>query len=139
MTLMTRRENGPLAGVFDWIDALSPMGADVRREAVPVEEFLSDGTYVLRADLPGIDPARDVEVTVDRDVLSIHGERRHEEHDMHRTELRYGSFTRRFRLPPECHAEDIAAAYADGVLEVRVPLTEQDAPPVQVPVERKAE
>jgi HSP20 family protein len=63
-----------------------------------VEEFAEDGTLVVRADLPGIDPDKDVEISLRDHALTIEAERREEEktekrHDIC-SELRYGSFSR---------------------------------------------
>lgn len=67
---------------------------------VRVEDFVEeDGTYVLRAEMPGVDPEKDVQVSVAGGVLSIAGERRQEEHDRGRHELHYGAFTRQVPLP----------------------------------------
>jgi HSP20 family protein len=96
------------------------------RELIKVEQFTEDGTFVLRAEIPGIDPDKDVEITVEGDLLHIRAERREEEEkterDFHRRELRYGSFARTVPLPEGVDDADITAAYTDGILEVRAPL-----------------
>jgi HSP20 family protein len=93
-----------------------------------VEEHLSDGEYVVRADLPGIDPDRDVEVTVDNGQLRISAHRRSEttsnEKGRFRSEVRYGSFSRVLPAPKGLTDADVKATYKDGVLEVRVPAPE---------------
>jgi len=96
------------------------------RELIKVEQFTEDGTFVLRAEMPGIDPDKDVEITVEGDLLHIRAERREEEEtterDFHRRELRYGSFARTVPLPEGVDDAGITAAYTDGILEVRAPL-----------------
>jgi len=91
-----------------------------------LEEYVEDGTCVIRAELPGIDPDKDVEVTVTDGVLHLraHREERTEEErpDSYRTEFRYGSFERSIRLPEGVTETDVKASYKDGVLEVRVPM-----------------
>lgn len=103
--------------------------ADLEASFVRVEEFVDGGKLVIRAELPGIDPDKDVELTVDDDILHIRAEREekteHKEKDGYRSEFRYGSFARRIPLPIGSTAEDIAATYNDGVLEVRIPVPEQ--------------
>lgn len=98
-----------------------------------VEEYREGDTVVIRADLPGIDPERDVELTVADDVLHLRAERRerteHKDKDSYRSEFRYGSFTRTLPLPAGCRDEDISAAYRDGVLEVRVPVAQHAEQP----------
>ncbi len=88
---------------------------DIREEA---------GQFVLHADLPGIDPA-DIEVQMDKGILSIKGERksesRSENEHFSRIERRYGSFHRRFALPDSADADGITASGRNGVLEIRIP------------------
>lgn len=94
-----------------------------------VEQYRSDGELVIKADIPGIDPERDVEITVNDDVLQITAERREEQSkedkDFYHREVRYGSFRRRLQLPEGATESDITATYKNGVLEVRVKIPEQ--------------
>jgi len=94
-----------------------------------VEQFTEDGNLVVRAELPDIDPDKDLELTVANGVLHIsaHREERTEtkEKELYRSEFRYGSFVRDLVLPEGTSDEDIAASYKDGILEVRVPLPEE--------------
>jgi HSP20 family protein len=80
---------------------------------------------VLRLDLPGIDPARDVRVTVDDGMLYIRGERhwaqRGEDEQSRWAESWSGTFERGFRMPPAADLSGISASYDSGVLEVIVP------------------
>ncbi|NNU26310.1 Hsp20/alpha crystallin family protein [Isoptericola sp. JC619] len=104
-----------------------------------VEEFREDGDLVVRAEIPGIDPDEDVEVTVDNGVLRISAhreERTRQEGDEFRSEFRYGSFERRIRLPQGADVADVAATYRDGVLEVRLPLPAERPETRSVPVQR---
>lgn len=68
-----------------------------------MDMFRRDGDLVVRAELPGIDPQRDVEVTVQDNVLTIRGERRHEErtdgNGSSRFESAYGRFERSVLCP----------------------------------------
>lgn len=93
-----------------------------------VEEYTDDGVHVLRAELPDIDPDKDVELSVANGVLHIQATREEKsekrEKDMYRSEFRYGSFARNIALPEGTSDEDITATYTDGILEVRVPLPE---------------
>jgi len=90
-----------------------------------VEEFHDDGTLVVRADLPGIDPEKDVELTVAGGMLRIEAERREEDKKQDkgylRQELRYGSLTRTLPLPEGVTESDIKATYQAGILEIRIP------------------
>jgi HSP20 family protein len=106
-------------------------------EMIRVDEFHDDGTLVVRAELPGIDPEKDVEVTVVNGMLHITAERREEEkteaEGYLRHELRCGSFTRALPLPDGVAETDIKADYKDGILEIRVP-TPEPAPAKKIPI-----
>lgn len=79
---------------------------------------------MLRAELPGIDPAKDVEITVDEGVLTLRAERSEETKEKYRTEFRYGTFARSVRLPSGAKGDEASADYKDGVLTITVPLPE---------------
>lgn len=108
-----------------------------------VEEFVDGNTHVIRADLPGIDPDKDVDVSVSDGMLHITAERREKSEekkkDFYRSEFKYGSFGRSVRLPAGATEDDVQASYHDGVLEVRVPLGDAPKPEARkVPVTRGA-
>ena len=93
--------------------------------SMKVEQFLDGSTLVVRAEVPGIDPDQDVDVSVSEGMLHIKAERQekseHKGKSGYRSEFRYGSFTRSVALPPGAKEEDVTATYKDGVLEVRAP------------------
>lgn len=97
-----------------------------------LEEFTDDGHLVVRAELPGLDPDKDIEVVVNQGQLTIHAERRTErrtetkrdEKGGYYSEWRYGSFERTVPLPVGTGREDASATYDKGVLEVRMPVAE---------------
>ena len=87
--------------------------------------------YLIKAELPEV--AKDaIEVSIDDGVITIKGERRHEQsaedETLHRTESYYGSFVRSFTLPPDVDESGINAVSKDGVLTVRLPKAEVVAP-----------
>jgi HSP20 family protein len=90
-----------------------------------MEVFEREGQYVIRADIPGIDP-KEVEVSVLNDALTIKGERKksHEvkEKESYYSEAAYGRFERRLALPKGIDPEKITARFENGVLEISVPL-----------------
>ncbi len=104
---------------------------------IRVEEFHDDGTLVVRADLPGIDPEKDVELTVADGTLHIEAERREEEKKEDkgylRQELRYGSLSRTLPLPEGVTESDIKATYKAGILEIRIPAPKQE-PAKKIPI-----
>lgn len=97
--------------------------------AVDIKE--EDDRFVLKADVPGVDP-KDIEVTMADGVLTIKGERRHEDtkegNGYKRVERSYGSFYRRFSLPDTADTEAISAKGENGVLEVSIPKQEKLQP-----------
>ena len=104
-----------------------------------VEEVHEDGTLVVRAEVPGIDPDKDVEVTVGDGMLHISAKReeRHEETGKGtvRSEFRYGEFTRDLALPVGVDEQQVKAGYRDGILEVRIPWpTEHEPKATKIPV-----
>jgi HSP20 family protein len=104
-----------------------------------VEEFVDGKDLVVRAEMPGIDPEHDVEVTIAEGVLQIRAmrEARSEQKNKegYRSEFRYGAFVRSVPLPVGAKEEDVKASYRDGILEIRVPTgDEAKAAVTKVPV-----
>jgi HSP20 family protein len=89
-----------------------------------IETYRKDNEYVVRLDLPGVDP-KDVQVQAEGNVLSISGERKTEEKGQDYRETSYGKFERTVTLPQGVEADKIAARYEHGVLEIRVPVPAQ--------------
>lgn len=125
--------------MFDWPMVGMPerwrrwLSAEFDREGwLKLEEFQDGTTLVLRTEIPGIDPDKDVELSVTDSVLTIkaHREQKEETKDKHgfRSEFTYGEFTRSYRLPVGSTVDDVKATYTDGVLEVRVPMAAADIP-----------
>ena len=87
--------------------------------------------FVIFADLPGVDP-NEIEVHMDKGMLSIRGERRSEnrtENERYsRVERAHGVFYRRFALPESANPEGIAAAGRNGVLEITIPKRPESTP-----------
>lgn len=137
MTTLMHRTPDQFASIIEWLTGGAPAEALKHGSYIPVEEFTESGNYVLRADLPGIDPDKDVSVTVDNDTLTIAAERRSESHEGGRSEVRYGTFSRTLHLPSSHSNDEIAASYNDGVLEVRIPMATDASAPVRVPIARK--
>jgi HSP20 family protein len=115
----------------DWFDLEFPLRTT---HMIRVEDFLSEGEYRVRAELPGLDPDKDIQVTVDNGVLTIRAERRDETQTRNRTEFRYGMLHRSVRLPAGADETHIKAAYTKGILEVTVPLTTHEPTQRQIPV-----
>jgi HSP20 family protein len=142
--VMRRSTARGLPDLLDWAESLPqllaltnrPAATDVR--GMRLEEFVEGGTYVVRAELPGLDPETDIDIEVENSVLTIRAERRQTKHDRGSTEFHYGHFERRVLLPEGTDESDITAGYDAGVLEVSVPVREQAAQPRSIPVQRTA-
>jgi HSP20 family protein len=100
-----------------------------------VEELVRDNHYVIRAELPGLDPANDIEVTIDGRTLTIHAERRQQDEGPLRTEFRYRPATRYIRLPARVDAQDVTASYRKGILEVSILVPEPMQEGTRIPIE----
>ncbi len=127
MSALTRRESRPFLDLFDWMDMPMTVFRPLIGPGIRVEDFVRDGHYVVRAELPGVDPEREVEVSVADGVLSIKAERHEEEIDKAHSEFRYGAFSRRVVLPPGADEDHVQATYDKGILEVVVDLKEKEA------------
>ncbi len=97
--------------------------------APPCEVVEKDGEVLLRLDAPGVDAAKDLEVKVDGDVLSVSGERRQTAEDASDKgsyrEVSYGRFERSLTLPEGTDVEHISARYERGVLEISLPVAQR--------------
>ena len=100
-----------------------------------VEELVRDSHYVIRAELSGLDPANDIEVTVNGGTLTIYAERWQKDDEPHHTEFRYGPLTRSVRLPAGVDAQDITASYRKGILEVSFPIPAAKPVGSRIPIE----
>jgi HSP20 family protein len=125
MSTLIRRESRPFLDLFDWMDSPMTMFRPLLGQGMRMEDYVRDGHYVVRAELPGIDPEKEVDVSVNEGILSIRAERKEEEIDKTHSEFRYGVFSRRIVLPASADEEHIKASYDKGILEVVVDLKEE--------------
>jgi len=102
---------------------------DEMEVAAPTVDLFEDkNDIVVKAELPGMDKD-DIEVNLTNSTLTIKGEKKKEEEvkeaNYYRCERAYGSFTRTLELPKDVHADKVKASFKNGVLEVRLPKTEE--------------
>jgi len=95
-------------------------------EWVPqIEVLQNNGTFMVRADLPGL-TKEDVKIELKDNLLMISGERKEEKDEkregFYRTERCYGNFFRQIPLPEGVKPENVAATFRNGVLEVTMPF-----------------
>lgn len=100
-----------------------------KRALTPTVDIFEEGdAVVVKAELPGIGK-EDVEVNISDDVITISGEKKAEDKvekkDFYRLERSYGSFSRSLRLPGAVLSDQAKASFGDGVLEVRIPRSEE--------------
>lgn len=97
--------------------------------AVDIRE--EDDAFYVDAEVPGLS-AEDIKVDVEKNVLTLSGERKIEKEETkdkyRRVERQYGSFTRSFTLPETVDTDHISADLKDGVLELRLPKTQAPKP-----------
>jgi len=105
-------------------DAAEGNSAAVVNWVPSVDVFEQPDSFVVRADLPGIEP-KDIQITAEKGVLTVTGERKLERTDeqkaVSRLERVEGRFLRRFTLPENVKTDDIRARHLNGVLEVTIP------------------
>jgi HSP20 family protein len=105
-------------------------GTAARPAAMPIDAYRKGDEFVVLFDLPGCDPAS-INLTVERNVLAVHAERRRPSDDdveLVVGERPQGTFSRQLFLAETLDSERIAADYTDGVLRLRVPVTEKAKP-----------
>jgi HSP20 family molecular chaperone IbpA len=91
-------------------------------QPIRIEDYTQDGRYVVRAEIAGVDPGKDLDVSVGGGYLSIRAERSSSVEGKHRSEFRYGSFSRILQLPASADPQDVSAEYANGILTINVAL-----------------
>lgn len=106
------------------------VGTPTRPAAMPIDAHRDGDTFIVEFDLPGV--ARDsIDLTVEQNVLSVHATRRRdpkEGQEMILAERPQGTFSRQLFLGQTLDTDNIAAAYADGVLTLRIPVADRAKP-----------
>ena len=114
---------------FAGIEPLRPGAAGTRMPSMDV--FETEDKVVATVELPGVDP-KEVEVSVEDSTLTISGERRFSsevtEESYHRTERRYGAFSRAITLPQTVDTGKVDARFDKGVLTIEVAKAEKAKP-----------
>jgi HSP20 family protein len=124
-----------LAEIFEGFPSWAGLRPVFGNHIIKVEDEMKDGNYELRAEIPGVDPDKDVDITVRDGLLTIKAERTEKKESNGRSEFSYGSFMRSVTLPPGAEEDAIKASYDKGVLTVSVPVTEAAAAEKHVAVE----
>ncbi len=117
---------------FDWADL---SWFPFVEPTIRIEEFLDESRYVVRAELPGVDPAKDLDLTYVEGALRLTVRRTGDHREKGRSEFHYGSFHRTITLPAGTKDDTIRARYANGILEVTATIGEPVGLGVHIPVE----
>jgi HSP20 family protein len=108
-----------------WLPRLRAM--EMEDVSPSMDIFEEDGNVVVKAELPGM-KKEDIGVTVTDHTMRISGEKKREEKvekkNYYWEERSYGSFSRSFQLPSEVQTDKVEAKFKDGILEVKIPKTE---------------
>lgn len=137
---MSTMTTTPVGSTSDWpgspLSTLHELTQQVR--SIPTEQYPDGASYVVRFEIPGVDPAHDLVVSVQTGTLIVQAEHRHTGPEDEQGEFQYGSFTRRIALPLGADISDVSARCHNGILTVRIGMRsehERNARQVQVTVE----
>jgi HSP20 family protein len=127
MSALTRRDHRRLLPeLLDWLQSPSAVLHGLASQTMRAEEGVQDNRFVVRAEMPGIDPEKQAEVTLSKGILTLHADRAEDMESPHRSEFRYGAFQRRVILPANANEADVVATYDKGIIEVSVGLKGND-------------
>lgn len=131
-----RLEFPRMADLFDDFLPLSQMKCNGEAHLIRIEEKMNENEIIVRAEMPGVDPDKDIEVSLDDGLLTIVGEKRVESKEADRSEFHYGSFSRSITLPHGVNEGDVHATYKDGILEVKVDIPKSTVKSKKVSIKR---
>jgi HSP20 family protein len=127
-TLLHRDPKTIFPYLVDWFEEPFLTLRPYLAQPIKVEEYVEGDHYMIRAELAGIDPEKDVEITVGSGYLTIRAERSDTIEGKHRSEFRYGSFSRTLGLPANADEDAVTASYRDGILTISVGLKIEQKP-----------
>lgn len=133
------RIGDPWPRMMEWLESRTAgdeMWDGANTHTLRVEEFRQNGWMFLRVELPGVNPDKDIDVSVDEGYLTIEGRRELHKHEPTRSEFFYGHFLRTLPLPAGADPTSIKAEYADGILEILIKMPEHPSTSIHVPVRR---
>ena len=121
-TLLRRDPRTMFPDLVEWFEEPFVTLRPYLAQPIRIEDFVEGDHYMIRAELAGIDPEKDVDVTVGAGYRTIRAERHDKTEGKHRTEFRYGAFSRSLPLPGNANPDDVKATYNHGILTVAVGL-----------------
>ena len=114
-----------LSVLLDTVPAFAALRPLFDTRTIRIEDEMFEDVYEIRAELPGVDPEEDIEVTVRDGRLTISAERARPGENCGRTELTYGTLARTLMLPDGADQDDVNATYDRGILTISVPLSDE--------------
>jgi HSP20 family molecular chaperone IbpA len=137
-TLPIRRQPRSLFPEFSELFSAFPSFTGLRpafdTRLMRLEDEMKEGRYEIRAEIPGVDPAKDIDITVRDGQLTIKAERSEKKEFDGRSEFSYGSFVRTVSLPAGADEDDIKATYDKGILTVSVAVSKSEPGEKHVPI-----
>jgi HSP20 family protein len=121
-TVAPRDGQGLFPDALTWPEASLAAAPRSAGQPIRTENFIENGRFVVRAEMPGIDPQREAQISVSMGIMTIHAERHEDRDGRHHSEFRYGSFTRHVALPVTADESDVRTAYDKGIIEISVGL-----------------
>lgn len=119
-TLLHKDPRTIIPDLIDWFEEPFVTLRPYLAQPIRVEDYVEGDRYVVRAEIAGIDPEKDVEVAVGSGYLTIRAVRADKTEGKHRSEFRYGAFSRSLALPAVADEDDVTASYRDGILKVTI-------------------
>jgi HSP20 family protein len=134
---MSTMATTPVGDTSDWpgspLSTLHQLAQHVL--SIPVEQYPAGASYVIRFEIPGVDPARDLTVSVQTGTLTVQAEHRRTGLKDEQSEFQYGSSARCIALPLGADISDVDATCHNGILTVRVGMrSEHELDARQIPV-----
>jgi HSP20 family protein len=126
--------------IIDWFEEPFLTLKPYLGQAIKIEDYTEDDHYVVRAEIAGIDPEKELEVWAGAGYLTIRASRAGTFEGKHRSEFRYGSFHRTVELPLGADTGDVTAEYAAGILTIKIGLKAErpvDMTKIQVTTAKK--
>lgn len=137
-TLPVHRPARSLFPEFSDLFAAFPSFAGLRpvldTRLMRLEDEMKGGRYEVRAEIPGVDPAKDIDITVHDGQLTIKAERSEKKEFDGRSEFSYGSFVRTVSLPAGADEDDVKATYDKGILTVSMAVNQAKPAEKHVPI-----
>jgi HSP20 family protein len=129
-----------LSGLIDAVDPFvvstyrETLSGQARVHSIPVEVRLKDSRYEIRAEIPGVDPYKDIQITIRDSHLAIEVQRTQDAETIGHSEFLYGKAARTIQLPLGVDLGDIKAKHEHGILTVSIATAAASSSPQHVEI-----